>query len=131
MIEFRPTFSLSDIAFCIVDRTEYAATDFIKEIVKNQADYTLSNIVGKGHRVYQGFNENSLLHHAISNGHHHAVVLTTGTEFINGSDFFDEVKKVARTDVALAGHSLDRKVAYYEVHHQCYFILLKKLLRIH
>jgi hypothetical protein len=115
----------STIAFCIVDRTKFSATSWIKEIVKNQSDYTLNNIVGKQYDVYQGTDEDLLLKHVAECGYGHAVVLSTGTEFINGHDFFNEIETITSTEYSIAGHILDRGDAYYELHHQCYLINLK------
>jgi hypothetical protein len=109
---------------CCVDRTADAATDWIREIVKNQADYTVSNILGKHYDVYQGLDEQDLLNHVTDLGYEFAVVFSTGTEFINGYDFFAYIDALTATDIALAGHILDRGTAYYELHSQCYYINL-------
>jgi hypothetical protein len=124
ILEFIPDTIMSDIAFCIVDRTEYAVNNYAKEIVKNQADYTISNIVGKGYAVYQGLDEDNLLR-KVSLNFKHAVVITTGTEFINGFEFFQQIENIKNTNIALSGHILDRGDAYYELHHQCYYINLE------
>jgi hypothetical protein len=115
----------SRIAMCFVDRTPDAATDWIREIVKNQADYTVSNVTGKFYDVYQGLDEQDLLNHVADLGYEFAVVFSTGTEFINGYDFFTYIESLTDTDVALAGHILDRGTAYYELHSQCYYINLR------
>jgi hypothetical protein len=123
IIEFKSS-TQSKIAFCCVDRTADAATNWIREIVKNQADYTISNILGKHYDVYQGFDEQELLIHVADLGYEFAVVFSTGTEFINGYDFFEYIELLTSTDVALAGHILDRGDAYYELHSQCYYVNL-------
>jgi hypothetical protein len=115
----------SKIAMCCVDRTVDAATDWAREIVKNQADYTVSNIVGKHFDVYQGLDEQALLLHVTDLGYEFAVVFSTGTEFINGYDFFKHIELLTFTDIALVGHILDRGAAYYELHSQCYYINLR------
>jgi hypothetical protein len=56
----------------------------------------------------------------------YAVVFSTGTEFINGSHFFNEIERLVNTDFYIYGHILDRGEAYYELHHQCYLINLKR-----
>lgn len=116
----------SNIVFCLVDNTVNCASSWIKEIVMNQAEYTISNVVGKFYDLFQGMDEDDLLRHVTELGYQHAVMLATGTEFINGYSFFEEIEKLANTDVALVGHILDRKDAYYEIHHQCYFVNLQK-----
>lgn len=124
IIEFK-SITQSKIAFCCVDRTVDAATEWIREIVKNQADYTVSNVLGKHYDLYQGLNEQDLLNHAADLGYEFAVVFSTGTEFINGYDFFTHIELLTTTDIALAGHILDRGNAYYELHSQCYYINLR------
>jgi hypothetical protein len=124
ILKFTPDVVISDLVFCIIDKTDSAVNNYAKEIVKNQADYTISNIVKKGYEVYQGYDEDLLLKEAVLN-YNYAVVLSTGTEFIKGNEFFDEIKHLKNSNIALAGHILDRKEKYYELHHQCYFINLK------
>jgi hypothetical protein len=125
IIEFKSTNMQSKIAICVVDRTTAAANDWIKEIVKNQADYTVSNVAGKFYDVYEGLDEDDLLCHVANLNYEFAVVFSTGTEFINGYDFFEQIELYTTTDIALAGHILDRDDAYYELHSQCYYINLR------
>jgi hypothetical protein len=124
IIEFKSTNKQSKIAICCVDRTPAAANSWIREIVKNQADYTISNVAGKFYDVYQGLDEDELLCYVADLNYEFAVVFSTGTEFINGYDFFKQVELYTVTDIALAGHILDRDDAYYELHSQCYYINL-------
>lgn len=124
MLEFNPGMK-TDIAFCFVDNTRTYQSG-IREFMKNQADGTLANIYKKGWTVYQWIDEDALLRHACSKGHKWAVVFSTGTEFVNGSAFFDAVQSMIKNDFFIAGHILDRKEAYYELHHQCYIINLEK-----
>jgi hypothetical protein len=124
ILEFNPGWK-TDIAFCFVDNTRKYQSN-IRELMKNQADGTLVNIYNKGWTVYQWIDEDALLCHAAEKGHKWAVVFSTGTEFINGTAFFDGVLKLLKSDFFLAGHILDRSDAYYELHHQCYVINLEK-----
>jgi hypothetical protein len=113
------------IVFCCVDDTDTYNSTWIKGLIKNQADYTISNIYQKGYSVLQGKDEDKLLIAAVSRGYKHAVVFSPGTEFVNGFDFFNEIELLATKDYFLAGHVLDRKTGYYELHHQCYLINLE------
>jgi len=126
IIEFK---SLSDkrskVAFCLVDKTSDCANGWIRELVVNQAEYTISNVVGKFYDLFQGLDEDSLLNRVTDLNYEYAVVFTTGTEFINGYSFFEKIDQLTKTNTALAGHVLDRGDAYYELHHQCYFINLE------
>jgi hypothetical protein len=123
IIEFNPGWK-TDLAFCFVDNTRTYQRD-IREFMKNQADGTLSNIYNKRWTVYQWIDEDALIKHASDKGHKWAVVFSTGTEFINGTEFFDAILKLIKKDCFIAGHILDRDDAYYELHHQCYVINLE------
>jgi hypothetical protein len=92
--------------------------------MRNQADYTVTNIVSKGYQVYASTSEDRVLHQVSNLGYDYAVVFSTGTEFINGDNFFNSVKDIVSDNVFIIGHILDRGDAYYELHHQCYVINL-------
>lgn len=128
ILEFNPNKN-TDIVFCFVDNTRLYKNN-IRELMKNQADGTLTNVFNKGYIVYQWTDEDALLRHAASKGHEWAVVFSTGTEFINGTAFFDNVKTLIQKDFLVAGHVLDRGAAYYELHLQCYVVNLKKYLAL-
>lgn len=117
-----------DIVFCFVDNTWSYTSGWTKEIIKNQSDYTITNITCKHFQVLQGLDEDILLRHA-AKSYKHAVVFSTGTEFINGDGFFDEVIKECTSDYLVKGHILDRGNAYYELHHQCYLVNLENYNR--
>jgi len=122
VIEFNPKWR-TNIAFCFVDNTRSYSSG-ICELIKNQADGVLANVYNKGYPVYQWIDEDVLLKHVANLGYTHAVVLSTGTEFTNGSKFFEAIETLIQVDFLVAGHILDRKDAYYELHHQCYVINL-------
>ena len=124
ILEFNPDWK-TDIAFCFVDNTRSYQSS-IREFMKNQADGTLANVYEKKWTIYQWIDEDALLRHACNKGHKWAVVFSTGTEFINGTAFFDAVQTMVKKDFFIAGHVLDRSDAYYELHHQCYIINLEK-----
>jgi len=118
-------FPRNNIAFCFVDNTNTYQSS-IKELIKNQSDYTITNLYSKGYNVYQGTCEDSLLKHTTNLGYNYAVVFSTGTEFINGDKFFENIGSLISKEFFIAGHILDRGDAYYELHHQCYVINLIK-----
>lgn len=121
----------SNIVYCIVDRTDTYTTAWTQELIKNISDFTVSNIWSKQYSVLVGLDEDALLQYATDRGYAYAVVLSTGTEFINGTKFFDAVEELTKKDFFLAGHILDRGQAYYEVHHQCYVVNLKLYESLH
>jgi hypothetical protein len=126
IIKFTSPAGSKDIVYIFLDRTSQCRSGWTKELMKNLSDYVLSNIVSKGFDVWQGLDEDELLREA-SKYYTHAVVLSTGTEFINGDEFFNEVElEVYGTkDFFLIGHIPDRDDGYYELHEQCYIINLE------
>jgi hypothetical protein len=112
------------IAYCCVDNIHTYQSAWVRETIKNIADYTISNITDKGYDVFVSPYEDQMLKEVANAGYTHAVVYSPGTEFINGDDFFNKVKELINEHVFLIGHLLDRGDAYYELHHQCYVINL-------
>lgn len=113
----------TDIVYCIVDKTNLYTHN--KEVIKNISDWTLQNITILGYTVLVSTDEDSLLQEATTTGAKYAVVLSTGTEFINGYDWFTAAEEFCQGGFFLAGHILDRKDFYYELHEQCYIINLE------
>jgi hypothetical protein len=127
MVKFNTPEGSKDIIFIFLDRIHTCQKPWTAELMKNLSDFVLSKIVGSGFNVIQGLDENQLLKEA-SNDYTHAVVLSTGTEFINGDKFFQEVEKVvySHKKFFLMGHIPNRDDGYYELHDQCYIINLTK-----
>lgn len=113
-----------NIVFCCIDNTHTYDSNWVRELIKNQSDYTINNIVNSTYSVLQGMDEDLLLKEAADKNYKYAVVFSTGTEFINGVDFFEEIEKMITSEFFIAGHVLDRGNAYYELHQQCYIINL-------
>jgi len=110
--------SKNDICVVIVDDThEYKP--WMRELVKNTADYTITNVTGIGYDVYVVNHADSILKNLVTN-YNIAVVISAGTEFINGRTFFDNLP----SDCFLLGHILDMGDGYYGLHYQCYVINL-------
>jgi len=124
VIEYRH--NSKSIAYCIVDNTADYKDGYTVELMKNISDYTISNLYGEGYDVFVSLDEDTILSHVANLGYQHAVVFSTGTEFIVGTNFFKEIEKLSKTDFFIYGHILDRQEAYYELHHQCYLINLEK-----
>lgn len=124
IIDYTPS-DTSQIAFCIVDNIDTYANSWIKETVKNIADFTISNLYAKGYSIFVGHDEDKLLDYVSNKDYTHAVIMSPGTEFINGTAFFDAILKLTKQDFFIAGHVLDRDDAYYELHHQCYIVNLE------
>lgn len=120
----------SKIAFCIVDDIDTYSNNEIKDTIKNIADFTISNLYTKGYDVFVGKDENEILQNCSM--YEHAVVMSPGTEFINGYAFFEALEKLVQKDFFVAGHILDRSAynAYYELHHQCYVVNMAHYKRL-
>ena len=112
-------FSRKDFCVVIVDDT-HKYSGITKEYVKNIADYTILNCVGMDLDVYVTRDEE---HTLTQLDYNKAVVISAGTEFLHGEDFF----KYADTNCFLLGHILDMGDAYYHLHEQCYVIDLTQL----
>jgi hypothetical protein len=115
-----------EVVFCCVDYTGNYKSSWTTELTKNIADFTISNLTGKGYTVLQSFSEDYLLERSSKDGFQYAVIYSTGTEFINGDQFFEYLDTLIASDFFIAGHVLDRGDAYYELHHQCYVVNLSK-----
>lgn len=109
----------NDLCVCIVDDTDQYKP-WMRELVKNTADYTITNVTGFGYDVYVGRNEYQLLQQ-VTGLYKKAVVISAGTEFINGRSFFDNLPD----DFFILGHILDMGDSYYGLHYQCYVINLE------
>lgn len=103
---------------CIVnDVAEYTVD---RELVVNRADYTISNLTGQGYTVFEHTSVDKLLQLACAK-YDRAVVISAGTEFINGTQFFDTHPE----EYDLLCHILDGGDAYYGIHPQCFSINLQ------
>lgn len=117
MQKYKAKFSASKTCVCIVNDVKNYSVD--KQIVINRADYTISNLTGIGYDVFEDTSIDKLLLH-VSKSYDYAVVISAGTEFINGNTFFDNHPK----EYELIAHILDGGDAYYGIHPQCFSINL-------
>ena len=118
-----------DIVFCFVDNSHSIQDGWSRELIKNLSDFTISNLYCKDYTVLQGLDEDELLQYA-SKKYKFACVFSSGTEFINGFDFFNHIEELVKKDFFICGHILDRQDAYYELHSQCYLINLKQYKKL-
>lgn len=114
----------TDLCVCIVDDTDQYKP-WMRELVKNTADYTITNVTGFGYDVYVGRDEHQLLKQ-VANLYKKAVIISAGTEFINGNQFFNNIPE----DFYILGHILDMGDGYYGLHYQCYIINLELYLNL-
>jgi hypothetical protein len=117
------------ITFCIVDDISTYANSEIQTTIKNICDFTISNLYTKGYKALVGTSADELLKQVTTD---HAVVMSPGTEYINGDAFFKALEKLVQQDFFVAGHVLDRTAynAYYELHHQCYVVNMSHYKRL-
>ena len=124
MVKFNTPAGSDDIVFIVLDRISQCQNTWSAELMKNLSDFVITKINDSGFNVIQGIDEDACLKLAAKQ-YKHAVVLSTGTEFINGDEFFNEVENFVYTEYYfLMGHIPDRDDGYYELHDQCYLINL-------
>ena len=115
---YQSKFTDKDTCVCIVnDVAEYTVD---KQLVVNRADYTISNLTGMGYTVFEDASVDKLLQSACAK-YDYAVVVSAGTEFINGTQFFETHPE----EYDLLCHILDGGDAYYGIHPQCFSIDLQ------
>ena len=114
----------SKIVFICLDTMYKIQRTWTKELIKNIADYQVQNITSSGYDLLTAVTEENGLKQC-EKDYTHAVVYTVDTEF-EGDKFFTYLEELVKTDFFIAGHILDRKEGYYELHEQCYVINLKK-----
>lgn len=121
---YRAKFKSKDLCVLIVDDTD-KYTGMAKEVVKNRADYTITNVTGMGYDVWVDTNVDKMLN-AAANNYTYAVVISAATEFTQGETFF------AHHPVfdGILGHILDGGDAYYGLHYQCYSVNLKNYKKL-
>jgi hypothetical protein len=117
------------VTFCIVNDIATYANEEIKTTIQNIVDFTISNLWTKGYTVLVDTNEDLLLQQVSTE---YAVVMSPGTEYINGYAFFEALEQLVQKDFFVAGHVLDRTMhdAYYELHHQCYVVNMSHYKRL-
>jgi len=119
MIKYKAKFKNKDICVCIIDDTDQYDS-WTRELVKNRADYTITNCTGMGYDVFVSKNIDTVLQFVSSN-YRVAVIISPGTEFICGDNFFKSIPE----NFTLIGHILDTGEGYYMLHHQCYVLNLE------
>ena len=67
VVEFNP--NNNPLAFCFIDNTHQYASAWTTELIKNLADFTISNLAGKDYPIYQSQNEEQALAYAMQQGH--------------------------------------------------------------
>jgi hypothetical protein len=113
-----------NIAFVCVDVFHSVKDTYAKELLMNMSEYQISYFTNQGYDLYVTKDETSTLKE-ITNVYDYAVVFTSDTE-LKDDNFLFNLHELLKKDFFIAGHVLDRKEAYYELHQQCYVINLKK-----
>ena len=84
-----------NITFCIVDDIDTYANSEIKTTIRNICDFTISNLYTKGYTTLVGTSADDLLKQVTTE---YAVVMSPGTEYINGYLFFEALEKLLKND---------------------------------
>jgi len=114
----------SPIVICIVDNHHICQSGWAREVSVNLSDQMVYKFAGSKHDVFIDSDEDALLKEASLCNYTHAVIIASGTSFKLNDKIFNAIEEKCNTDFALAGHILDRKESYYELHHQFYIVRL-------
>lgn len=113
------------IAMCIVDNTNLCASGWGKEVSINLSDQLIFKITTKGFDLYIDSDEDALLQTlALNPTYTHAVMIASGTGLKLNENIFKAIERLCEREFSIAGHILDRKEEYYELHHQFYVVNL-------
>lgn len=124
-MEFNKIKKLST-AICIVNVTDQCQSNWAKEICKNLSDQMIFKFSDKGFDIFIHSSEDAMLRQVAADEFYtHAVVIASGTSFKTNDILFDEILNLCKEDFSIAGHILDRKESYYELHHQFYILNIK------
>jgi hypothetical protein len=115
------------IAICIVDNTNRCQSGWAKEISINLTDQLIYKF--STFDIYIDSNEDSLLKQ-VQHNYTHAVMIASGTSLKLNDKIFNAIEDLCQQDFFIAGHILDRKSSYYELHHQFYIVNLKDYIDI-
>lgn len=80
--------------------------------------------------VLWGTDEDSLIREAAALGFEYALLVREGTIFLSWTSFLEEIEKVWTPDHFCLGHILDRGDRYFEIHNQCIFLSLSKMVSL-
>ena len=113
-----------NIIFILESNFHAIKNNSAKELIQNIVEYQIGKLNVMGYDVVVSISIDATISKIIDQ-YDYAVVFTPDTEFQGGS-FFTHLHKMIEQDFYIAGHVLDRKEGYYELHEQCYVINLKK-----
>jgi hypothetical protein len=122
-----PKIKLNTIAIAVIDDREIIKHDLVRYLVETYTENTLFNLQNRRCNILGFFKEtdiDNIIDKAYEENYELLVVLKTGT-FINSSFFFENIKEMINSNIALMGHVLDYKEKHYFLHEQCFFINLK------
>jgi len=119
-----PNLKHKNIIFICSTNFHLIKNNATKETIMNIAEYGITNITSNGYNVWIAISETVSLQQAVDK-YDYAVVYTPDTEF-EGGKFFEHLHELIKKDFFIAGHVLDRKEGYYELHEQCYVVNLNK-----
>lgn len=121
----------SQIVYCVVDNTNWDISGWAKEISINLTDQFIFKACNKDYDVWIDQSVDTLLREVSKeNFYTHAVLIATGTSLKLNDKLFSAVEEFCKNEFSLAGHILDRKEEYYEVHHQFFIVNLLDYKRV-
>ena len=113
------------IVLCILNNLKDCKNSMAKDISINTIDFMIRGAIGNQFDILISDNETDLLVESANNNlYTHAVIVTTGTYLWSSDKLFNKIEKCCNQDFFIAGHILDRKEGYLELHKQFYIINL-------
>jgi len=106
----------SHIVYCFINDLDRYTSNWIKEIIKNSADFELTSVLSRGHDVIISDNADHALLEACKK-HTHAVVCSLGNQWFDQDTFFKLVNDKCQENFFIIGDIVDN-----ELDTTCYLI---------
>ena len=122
-----PKIKPNSICIAVIDDRETIKHDLVRYLVETYTENTLFNLQKRRCEILGFFKETEIddvIQKAYEENYELLIVIKTGT-FINSSFFFENIKEMIDSNIALMGHVLDYKEKHYFLHEQCFFVNLK------
>jgi hypothetical protein len=117
----------SDILFGVVDTSDRISDPVAAGICRNLSEFWMVEIDMRGHNTLVKSDMDSLLLAAAESSAKYLIATSLGGLYSTETEFFDEIKKWLEENphFFVAGHVLDRKEKWYELHDQCFILNLQ------
>ena len=110
-----PKIRPNSICIAVIDDRETIKHDLVRYLVETYTENTLFNLQKRRCEILGFFKEaeiDEIIQKAYEEKYELLIVIKTGT-FINSSFFFENIKEMIDSNIALMGHVLDYKEKHY------------------